>query len=62
MSKLIIKNNENKKSSVIKTIRFNIKTHNIIDEISKKAGISFNKTVNQCIEYALNNLEDNNLK
>lgn len=62
MNKLIIKNNDKQKSSVIKTIRFNMKTHNAINEISKKAGISFNKTVNQCIEYALINLDDSNLK
>ena len=45
-------------SSVSRTIRIKAETFDKINEINMKTGVSFNKIVNQCIEYALKNYEE----
>ena len=49
---------EKKMSSVSRTIRMKEETFDRICEINLKTGISFNRIVNQCIEYALERYED----
>ncbi len=46
---------EEKLSTVSRTIRMKAETFDRINELNIKTGVSFNKIVNQCIEYALNN-------
>ena len=49
---------EKKMSSVSRTIRMKEETFDRICEINLKTGISFNRIVNQCIEYALERYEE----
>lgn len=44
--------------SILKTIRIKLVTLNKIEELSKKNNISVNRLINECIEYALNNLPE----
>lgn len=50
-----INTEEEKISSVSRTIRMKVETFDRINELNLKTGVSFNKIVNQCIEYALEN-------
>lgn len=52
-----IDTNEYKISSISRTIRLKADTFDKINELSENTGVSFNKIVNQCIEYALSNME-----
>lgn len=51
-SKRIISNEK-----VVVSVRMNINRINKIDEIASRIDISRNELINQCVEYALNNLE-----
>ena len=57
MGKLVIKTESEKISSINRTIRIKPECFDKLMEVSEKTGVSFNKVVNQCIEYALENLE-----
>lgn len=50
--------NEQKISSISRTIRLKSETFDKINELNLKTGVSFNKIINQCIEYALANMEE----
>lgn len=56
-----IDTSEEKNTSVSRTIRMKSSTFDAIEELNRKTGVSFNRIVNQCIEYALANYseEDN---
>lgn len=58
MEKFTIKKEEDKISSINRTIRLKPESFDKLTELSEKNGISFNKVVNQCIEYALKNLAE----
>jgi len=58
MSKFKINCEDHKISSINRTIRMKPKHFEIITILSEKTGVSFNKIVNQCIEYALQNKEE----
>lgn len=58
MGKLIIKKEDDKISSINRTIRMKPDCFAKLMKISEETGVSFNKVVNQCIEYALENLSD----
>ena len=60
MSKLVIKKDIEKISSINRTIRIKPECFEKLTELSEKNGISFNKVVNQCLEFGLENLEDDN--
>lgn len=49
---------EHKISAINRTIRLKSDTFDRINELAEETGVSFNKIVNQCIEYALDNLQD----
>ena len=49
---------EHKLSSISRTIRLKVETFDRINELNLKTGVSFNKIVNQCIEYALDRMEE----
>ena len=53
-----IDTSDEKISSVSRTIRIKAETFDKINEINMKTGVSFNKIVNQCIEYALKIYEE----
>lgn len=58
MEKFRVNTNDGKISSINRTIRLKPEYFEKIMELSEKTGVSFNKIVNQCIEYALNNMEE----
>ncbi|MBQ3463559.1 MAG: hypothetical protein IJH36_10705 [Clostridia bacterium] len=58
MGKLIIKKETERISSINRTIRIKPEVFDKLMELSEKNEISFNKVVNQCLEYALENLEE----
>ncbi len=51
-SKRIVNNEK-----LVVSIRMDVNRINQIDEIASKIDISRNELINQCIEYALNNIE-----
>ncbi len=54
--------NLNEEQSVLKTIRLKQYTMNKINELSKQTNISVNRLLNECIEFALRNISENDLK
>ncbi len=48
---------DNRMSTISRTIRMKETTFDRINELNRKTGVSFNKIVNQCIEYALAHYE-----
>lgn len=52
---------ENEKT-VLKTIKIKLSTLKKIDELSKKSNLSVNRIMNECIEFALENLNEEDLK
>lgn len=48
---------DEKLSTISRTIRMKSEIFDRINELNLKTGVSFNKIVNQCIEYALENYE-----
>ena len=53
----IVKDNE-KISSINRTIRFKPELFERIEALQKKTGVSFNKICAQCIEFALSNMDE----
>lgn len=58
MEHFIIKANGPRISSINRTVRFRPETFETLCALSETHGVSFNKLVNQCVEYALENLEE----
>ena len=58
MGKLVINKETERISSINRTIRIKPEVFDKLMELSEKNEISFNKVVNQCLEYALENLEE----
>ena len=54
--------NVQEEKTVLKTIRIKSTTLYKIEELSKKHNLSINRIVNECLEYALDNLTDNKSK
>lgn len=52
-----IQKEEDKISSVNRTIRMKPEVFETLNHLSEENDVSFNKLVNQCIEYALANME-----
>ena len=50
--------NKPKKQSINRTVRIPNKTYEKLEELTKTNGISFNRLVVQCVEYALDNMEE----
>lgn len=59
MGKLIIENGNKKKDTLTRTVRLSGETYDKISKLAEKNNITFNNVVNQLIEYALKNVEDN---
>lgn len=58
MEKFKIEKNTEKMSSINRTIRIRPEVFDKLMDLSEQNGVSFNKLVNQCLEYALKNLEE----
>ena len=58
MGDFVIDKTDRKMSSISRTIRMKEETFDRINEINRQTGVSFNKIVNQCIEYALAHYDD----
>ena len=58
MEKFKINKDEVKISSINRTIRIKPESFEKFMDLSEKNNISFNKVINQCIEFDLNNLEE----
>ena len=56
MGDFIIKREEEKISSINRTIRFKPELFERVTAESERTGVSFNKIINQCVEYAFKNL------
>lgn len=44
--------------TVLKTIRMKYATLKKIEEVAKESNLSINRVINECIEFALNNLDN----
>ena len=58
MNKLKIEGNSKTNDTITRTIRISGSTFDKITELAEKNNLSFNRVINQIIEYGLNNLED----
>lgn len=56
MSKFTVKK-EDKAQAINRTIRMSPEIFVKIENLSKMTGVSFNKIVNQCLEFSLSNLD-----
>lgn len=54
--------NLDEEQSVLKTIRLKQYTMSKINELSKQTNISVNRLLNECIEFALRNISEEDLK
>lgn len=54
--------NMSEEKSTLKTIRLKIVTLERIEKLAKKRDLSINRIINECIEYALDNLSEEELK
>jgi len=54
--------NLDEEKSVLKTIRLKFAMLQKIEELSKKSGLSVNRLINECIEFALENLPEEKIK
>ena len=59
MKKFQLPNVQNEKS-VLKTIRIKLDLLNKLEELSISSKISVNRLINECIEFALDNIEEDN--
>lgn len=54
--------NLHEEQSVLKTIRLKQYTLSRVNELSKQTNISVNRLLNECIEFALRNISEEDLK
>jgi hypothetical protein len=57
MKKFAIDKDDNRLQTINRTIRIKADYFDKITQLSEKTGVSFNKIINQCIAYALDNIE-----
>ena len=51
--------NIEEEKTTLKTIRMKLKTINRLEELAKSKDMSVNRLINECIEFALDNLNSN---
>ena len=51
--------NAEEEKSILKIIRIKFSTLKKVEELSKKNNLSVNRIINECIEFALENLNEN---
>ena len=57
MSKLIIPKKPLKNTTINRTIRFEGDIFDALEELSQTSGMTFNRLVNTCLRYAIENIE-----
>ena len=57
MDKFRITKEDKKMSSINRTVRFKPEHFDKLTELSEQTGLSFNKILTQCVEYALSHLD-----
>lgn len=62
MNKFVINADKDKAETINRTIRFKGETYDTLLALSEEHEITFNKLVNQCVEYALENLAEDDKK
>ena len=50
--------NSEDEQSILKTIRIKYATLKKIEEVAKESNLSINRVINECIEFALDNLDN----
>ncbi len=58
MEKFRIVKSSERITSINRTIRLSPESFDRLSSLSQQSGVSFNRLVNQCIAYALQNLEE----
>lgn len=58
MSKFHVDKEDSKSQAINRTIRIRAEYYDKLMQLSDASGVSFNKIVNQCIAYALDNLDE----
>ena len=58
MDKFEITKEENKMSSINRTVRFKPEHFEKLSELSAQTGVSFNKILTPCVEFALSHMEE----
>ena len=58
MKKFAVDKEDKKLQTVNRTIRIKADYFDKITRLSEETGVSFNKIINQCIAYALENMEE----
>lgn len=58
MSKFHVDKEDNKTQAINRTVRIKSEYYDKLMQLSETNGVSFNKIVNQCIAYALDNLDE----
>lgn len=58
MGDFVIRKDEDKIKSINRTVRMKPEHYERLMEISQKTGVSFNKVLVQCLEYALDHFDD----
>ncbi len=61
MKKFYLPSQEEEKST-LKTIRVKLTTLKQIEQLSNETGLSVNKIINECLKFALDNLDESSLK
>lgn len=54
--------NIDEEKTTLKTIRMKLSTINKLDELAKNNDMSVNRLINECIDFALDNLKTDTLK
>ncbi len=54
--------NVEEEKTVLKTVRIKLSTLNEIKKLSDKSNVSINRLINECIEFALANLNTEDIK
>jgi len=62
MKKFKINTETDKIQSINRTIRLKAEYFEKLSLLSEETGVSFNKIINQCIEYAMQNMEDEKIE
>lgn len=58
MDRFEIQKDEGRPQSINRTIRLQAEVFDRLMELSQKNGVSFNKIINQCIEFALAHMDE----
>ena len=58
MDRFEIQKDEGRPQSINRTIRLQAEVFDRLRELSQKNGVSFNKIINQCIEFALAHMDE----